>query len=79
LGRYYPRRAINRRIEGKTRIKVAVAADGTVQEIALIDSQPPGVFDAAAKRAAQSLRYAARPAGSEVVWVDETFAWQLGR
>ena len=78
LGRYYPRRAIHRRLEGKPGC-VAVAADGSVQEIVLVDSQPPGVFEAAAKRAAKSLRYAARPAGSAVVWVDELFVWQLGR
>ena len=54
---FYPRAARLRSITGTSRIRLAIAADGTVTSVALVDSQPPGVFDRAAQQLGQTLRF----------------------
>jgi len=63
LERFYPRDARLRGIGGESRVELELDAEGQVTRIDLRDSTPPGVFDAAARRLAQTLRY--RPARRE--------------
>ncbi|GDY12770.1 hypothetical protein LBMAG53_16480 [Planctomycetota bacterium] len=64
---FYPRAARLRSVTGTSRIRLAIAADGNVTSVALVDSQPPGVFDRAAQQLGQSLRFdPARRAGAAV-------------
>ena len=60
LSRYYPADARRRHITGRTTVRLAIAADGTVTEVEVLRSQPAGVFDRAAREAAARLRF--RPA-----------------
>jgi protein TonB len=60
LERFYPREARLRGIGGESRVELELDAEGMISRIVLRDSTPPGVFDVAARRLAQSLRY--RPA-----------------
>lgn len=55
----YPRRAIERGIEGYVVVSLTVAADGTVpyDSIVIADAEPAGVFDRAAKKAAAKFKY----------------------
>ena len=63
----YPSWARNKGIEGFVVLRLFVGAEGTVSKVEVIRSQPPGVFDAAALRAARSYRFApARKRGRRV-------------
>ncbi len=53
----YPSEALRRNIEGWVDVSFRVTADGKVSNVALLDSSPPGVFDAAATKALSRLRY----------------------
>lgn len=55
----YPRRAIERGIEGYVVVSLLLEADGTVpyDSIIVIEAEPAGVFDAAAKKAASKFKY----------------------
>ena len=55
----YPRRAIDRGIEGYVVVSLLLEADGTVpyDSITVIEAEPAGVFDAAAKKAASKFKY----------------------
>lgn len=82
LQRYYPRRLARRGVEGRTRVRVRVDAEGAVSEVQVISSDPPGAFDDAARRAVGRLRYepatdrAGNPIPSEV---EETLVWTIER
>lgn len=56
LERYYPRRARDGGIEGHTDVLLSVSARGKVEDVQILDSQPPGVFEGAARAAARQLR-----------------------
>lgn len=60
LDRFYPRRAEIDRIEGHTDILIRIDARGRPEEVTVIDSQPPGVFEEAARAAGRQFRL--RPA-----------------
>ena len=79
LAKYYPRRAINRRLNGQTVVRVLVQADGSVSDVEILTSTPPGVFDSAAMKAARRIRYGARPGNAAAVWVEEKLEWKIGR
>ncbi len=55
----YPRRAMERGIEGYVVVSLTVAPDGTVpfDSILIADEEPVGVFDKAAKKAASKFKY----------------------
>ena len=53
----YPEDALRRNIEGWVDIAYVVTADGKVAKVKVLDSNPAGVFDAAATRAMSRLRY----------------------
>ncbi len=53
----YPRRAIDRGIEGWVIVIFTVAADGTVQDARISDAEPKGIFDRAALKAIEKFKY----------------------
>ncbi len=56
----YPQRAQERGIEGFVVVSFTVTVTGAVVDPKVIQSQPPGVFDAAATRAVQRFKYKPR-------------------
>jgi len=56
----YPPRALERGTEGLVVLEFTVAADGTVKDIVVVSSHPPGLFDSAAIRAVERWRYRPR-------------------
>ncbi len=57
---HYPPQARTRKVEGRTRLRLALDAAGTVTAIDILGGEPVGVFEDAARAAARRLRY--RPA-----------------
>ncbi len=53
----YPAKALGNQIEGEVQVAYTVTAKGTVTDIKVIHSNPPGIFDAAATTAVSRLRY----------------------
>ncbi|TMA35875.1 MAG: energy transducer TonB [Deltaproteobacteria bacterium] len=53
----YPRQAADRGIEGWVTFRFTVAVDGSVQDVAILDSDPPHIWDSATKRAVSSWKY----------------------
>ena len=76
---FYPRRARRRGIEGETEVEVTIDTSGTVIDVTIITSTPPGVFDEAVRRAMSHVVY--QPAtqdGQPVTSTKrETFRWTL--
>ena len=56
----YPVRAAAAGIEGSVTLRFTVNAQGRVEDIAVIASEPPGVFDRAARRAISRSRFVPR-------------------
>ncbi len=56
----YPARAQSQGIEGWVLVKFTVTETGTVIDPVVIESQPPGVFDEAAKKAVLKFKYKPR-------------------
>jgi protein TonB len=75
LARYYPRRALADRTEGRTLIEVSVRADGSVAAARVVSSSPGGIFDDAARRVAAQLHFA--PARRQDRAVDSTARLEL--
>jgi len=59
LNSYYPRRARMRGITGRTRIELHIDDRGRVQQVDVLSTSPPGVFEIAAQRVGRSLRFSA--------------------
>lgn len=77
----YPRRAIDRGIEGRVKVQFTVGVDGVPLAPTIVFSQPAGVFDKAVFKALQHSRF--RPmtingAATEVKGVSEEFIFKLG-
>ena len=53
----YPPDALRKNVEGWVELEYVVTADGKVASITAVNSNPPGVFDAAAIRALSRVRY----------------------
>ena len=53
----YPRRALERGIEGWVHVRFTITTAGTVKDLVVVDSEPKGVFDEAATKAVQRWRY----------------------
>ncbi len=53
----YPRRALSAGITGWTLVRFTIIGDGSVINPVVIDSDPPGVFDAVSLRAISNFRY----------------------
>lgn len=56
----YPARAAAAGIEGSVTLRFTVNAEGRVEEIEVLASEPPGVFDRAARRAISRSRFVPR-------------------
>lgn len=53
----YPRRALERGIEGWVHVRFTITTAGTVKDLVVVDSEPKGVFDEAATKAVMRWRY----------------------
>jgi len=53
----YPRRALERGIQGWVHVRFTITAAGTVKDLVVVDSEPKGVFDEAASKAVLRWRY----------------------
>jgi protein TonB len=53
----YPPRALAQNIEGWAVVEFTISAAGTTKDVRAVESQPPGVFDAAVVKAVQSWKY----------------------
>ena len=56
----YPRRAQTRGIEGYVLLSFTVTETGSVVDPVVIEAEPPGIFDEAAKKAVQRFKYKPR-------------------
>lgn len=56
----YPRRALERGIEGYVIVEFTVTRSGTTKDIRVVEAQPPGIFDQAAIKAAEKFKYKPR-------------------
>jgi periplasmic protein TonB len=53
----YPPQARDRGIEGWVKFQYTVASDGSVKDVAILDSQPPRIWDSATIRAVSTWKY----------------------
>lgn len=53
----YPQRALDNGIEGYVILEYTITKSGSLQDVVVIDSSPPGYFEEAALRAATKFRY----------------------
>ena len=80
-GPLYPEAARAQGIEGWVRLRYDIASDGRVENLRVLESSPPGVFDAAAMAAVAQWRYRAPiidGAPSTVSGVVSTLRFELG-
>jgi len=78
----YPDAALEQKLEGYVVVKFTVTETGAVQDIAINESEPIGVFNEEAIRAAQRLRFEPRIVSGEPVRVEDVlfrFNWILPR
>lgn len=54
----YPRIAAEQQLEGRVVMELTIAADGRVEDVSVVESQPEGVFDEAAMAAMEQWRFA---------------------
>lgn len=69
----YPRRALQRGIEGYVELEFTVTAAGTTADIAVKDSKPSKIFDKAAIKAIKKLKYEPQPQDVQNVSLKVTF------
>jgi len=53
----YPRRALQLELEGWVVVEFDVTETGNVENVVVVDAEPKGVFDSAARKAAEKFRY----------------------
>lgn len=53
----YPRRALQLELEGWVIVEFDVTETGNVENVVVVDAEPKGVFDSAARKAAEKFRY----------------------
>ena len=63
----YPRRALSRGIEGWVLLEFTVTKAGTVTDVRMLESEPPGIFDKAASEAASKFKYKPRVVDGEPI------------
>lgn len=75
----YPERARQREIEGEVLVSALIGVDGRVQQVQILEANPPGVFDDAVRAALQGWTF--EPAsyrGNPVeTWVNIPFPFRL--
>ena len=79
LSAYYPYRARLKSITGQTEVRLEVDTEGSVADMEILTSEPPQVFDEAARRVCRTLRFEpARRNGRKVSsTVRLTLVWRL--
>lgn len=77
----YPALAQRRGIEGHVTLRLRIDARGRVVDAVVVESEPEGVFDAAAKRAARRYRFTPARAGTRAVasTLQQTIRFELER
>ena len=75
----YPAEADQKRQSGSVRVQLKVEADGRVSQVEVVESTPPGVFDASALDAFRTARFtpgqkAGRPVRA-LVLIEVTYDW----
>lgn len=65
----YPRRALQRGIEGYVIVEFVVTKNGSVRDPVVIEAQPEGIFDSAAMKAALKFKYKPRVVDGEPIEV----------
>lgn len=63
----YPRRAQTRGIEGYVLLEFVVTRTGSVRDVVIIESKPPGIFDRAALQAAAKFKYKPKVVNGEPI------------
>lgn len=61
----FPEAAMRRRLEGTVELRVRISADGRVENVTVVNADPPNVFDREAVLAVRRWRYAPADAPSE--------------
>jgi len=81
LERFYPRNARLRGIEGVSSMRLELGLDGKVTASSIVVSDPPGVFDSAARALCKTLHYTpARTRGAPVACaITLSVEWRLPR
>lgn len=64
---FYPQKALDKGIEGHVTLEFTVTKTGSLQDVVVIDSSPPGYFEEAALKAATQFRYEPRLVNGEPV------------
>ena len=78
----YPEEALEQGVEGYVIVNFTVTETGAVQDVVIEESEPPGIFDQEALRAAQRLRFEPRIVIGGAVRVEDVsfrFDWTLPR
>lgn len=78
----YPRRALSRGIEGYVIVEFTVTKLGTVRDPIVVEAQPQGIFDQAAKDAAKKFKYKPRVidgVAAEVAGVQNKITFKMNR
>jgi TonB family protein len=65
----YPSEALRRSVEGWVDVSFTVTAEGKVTTVKVLDSSPPGMFDAAATKALTRVRYQPMMQGGKAIAV----------
>jgi TonB family protein len=76
----YPAKALDREIQGWARYQFDITEQGDVENITLIDSAPPGMFDKAGADAVAKFKYKPRLIGGNPVRVEgvvHKISWEL--
>lgn len=76
----YPEFAREQGLEGHVVVEFTITENGGVRDLAVIEANPPAIFDQAALRAASRLRYQPRVVDNEAVAVEgvtHRFNWNL--
>lgn len=66
----YPRRAAERGIEGYVIVELTVTPLGTVENVRVVEADPPGYFEREAIRAAEKFKYKPKVVNGEAIPVD---------
>ena len=76
----YPPAAARRGVEGWVRLRFNVDAEGSVQNLAIVEAQPPNLFDRAALQAVRQWRFKPRRVNGQAVTtpVVQTLSFRLG-
>ncbi|NGP54210.1 energy transducer TonB [Thioalkalivibrio sp. XN8] len=65
----YPQRALARGIEGYVVVEFTVTRAGTVTDVSVLEAEPPGMFEEAARNAALKFKYKPRVVDGEAIEV----------